>query len=139
MGQAGTTDKSLLQPPTVLPPMCSHACGPPWITAGPLHLTALHEALISKTQLPICLQWSLRSPHTLALTKGFMVMMVAVTRTVAQQATSWAAVASLKFAAGRHGLKLKSAHPSNSANGAQLWGPPHHLPSSCYPGRFIPH
>lgn len=60
---------------------------------------------------------------------GLMVMMVTLTRMrVAQQATPWAAIASLQFAAGPHGLKLKSTHPSNLANVAGLWSRPSSAP-----------
>lgn len=52
-------------------------------------------------------------------------MMVTLTgTTVAQQATPQAAITSLQFAAGPRDLKLESAHPSNSANVARLWGQP---------------
>lgn len=58
-----------------------------------------------------------------ALNNGLTAMMVTLTRRMAvQQATPWAAIASLQFAAGTHGWKLKLAHPSNSANAAGLWG-----------------
>ena len=57
-------------------------------------------------------------------------MMVTLTRMMAaQQATPWAATASLQFAAGPHGWKLKLAHPSNSANVAGLWGQPSSAPT----------
>ena len=60
---------------------------------------------------------------------GLMVMMVTLTRMrVTQQATPWAAIASLQFAAGPHGLKLKSTHPSNLANVVGLWGRPSSAP-----------
>lgn len=64
-----------------------------------------------------------------ALNNGLMAMMVTLTRmTVAQWAPPWAAIASLQSAAGPHGWKLKSAHPSNSVNVAGLWGQPSSAP-----------
>lgn len=56
-------------------------------------------------------------------------MTVTLTRmTVAQQATPQAAIASLQFATGPCDLKLKSAHPSNLAKVALLWGQPSSAP-----------